>query len=322
MRILITGVAGFIGFHLANLLSKKDIDLIGIDNINKYYDEHLKSSRLKYLKNKILFYKIDIKDLSSLKKCFVEQKPDIVIHFAAQAGVRYSIEQPQEYINNNIIGFFNVLECCKEFKCKRIIYASSSSVYGKSDKKKFKEEDSIIKPLNLYATSKVANELMAHSYGKLYGLKSIGLRFFTVYGPWGRPDMAYYIFTKNILENNLINVFGYGKMWRDFTYIEDVITAIDDIIKVSDDKMFSGLRLSRIFNIGNNKPEKLITLVNLIQKNLDIKAKINYTDYQIGDTIRTSADIDEINKVINFTPKTSLDIGIPKFVEWFKNYHK
>ena len=321
MKILITGVAGFIGFHLANKLFSKNFDVVGIDNINSYYDLNLKKSRLKNLKDKISFYKIDIVNLNALKKFFQDHKPNLIIHLAAQAGVRYSINNPEQYISNNIMGFFNILECCKEFNCKKIIYASSSSVYGKKMQHKSKETDNVNKPLNLYASSKVSNELMAYSFGQLIGLKSIGLRFFTVYGPWGRPDMAYYIFTKNILEGKKIDVFGNGKMWRDFTYIDDIVNAIEKIVKVSDNKMFPKSTYSRIFNIGNNKPEKLMTLVNLIQNTLNIKAKINYLDYQLGDTIRTSANINELKSIINFSPKTSLNIGIPKFIDWYRNYY-
>ena len=192
----------------------------------------------------------------------------------------------------------------------------------KNLKHKSKEMDDINKPLNLYASSKVSNELMAYSFGQLVGLKSIGLRFFTVYGPWGRPDMAYYIFTKNILEGKEIDVFGHGKMWRDFTYIDDIVNAIEKIVEVSDNRMFPQGTYSRVFNIGNNKPENLMTLVNLIQKTLNIKAKINYLDYQTGDTIRTSANINEIKSIINFEPKTTLNIGIPKFIDWYKNFYK
>ncbi len=322
MKILITGVAGFIGFHLANKLLDKNIDVIGIDNINSYYDLDLKKSRLDLLKDKISFYKIDIVNLNALKNFFKEHKPNLIIHLAAQAGVRYSIKNPEQYISNNIVGFFNVLECCKEFNCDKIIYASSSSVYGNKLKYKSKEIDDVNKPLNLYASSKVSNELMAYSFGQLIGLKSIGLRFFTVYGPWGRPDMAYYIFTKNILEGKEIDIFGYGKMWRDFTYIDDIVNAIDKIVKVNDNKMFPKGTYSRIFNIGNNKPEKLMTLVNIIQKTLNIKAKVNYLDYQLGDTIRTSANINELKSMINFVPKTTLNLGIPKFIDWYRNYYK
>ena len=322
MKILITGVAGFIGFHLANKLFSTNFDLVGIDNINSYYDLDLKKSRLGIIKDKIAFHKIDIVNLNALKNVFKEHKPNLIIHLAAQAGVRYSINNPEQYISNNIVGFFNILQCCKEFNCDKIIYASSSSVYGKQLKHKSKEIDDVNKPLNLYASSKVSNELMAYSFGQLIGLKSIGLRFFTVYGPWGRPDMAYYIFTKNILEGKKINVFGYGKMWRDFTYIDDIVNAIEKIVKVSDNKMFPKGTYSRIFNIGNNKPEKLMTLVSLIQKKLNIKAKINYLDYQLGDTIRTSANINELKSIINFVPKTTLNLGIPKFIDWYRNYYK
>ena len=322
MKILITGVAGFIGFHLANKLLNRNIDVIGIDNINSYYDLDLKKSRLDLLKDKISFYKIDIVNLNALKIFFKEHKPNLIIHLAAQAGVRYSINNPEQYISNNIVGFFNILECCKEFNCNKIMYASSSSVYGKKLKNKSKEIDDVNKPLNLYASSKVSNELMAYSFGQLIGLKSIGLRFFTVYGPWGRPDMAYYIFTKNILEGKEIDVFGHGKMWRDFTYIDDIVNAIDKIVKVNDNKMFPKGIYSRIFNIGNNKPEKLMTLVNIIQKTLNIKAKVNYLDYQLGDTIRTSANINELKSMINFVPKTTLNLGIPKFIDWYRNYYK
>ena len=322
MKILITGAAGFIGFHLANRLFVRNFDLVGIDNINSYYDLNLRKSRLGILKDQISFHKIDIVNLNALKNFFKEHKPNLIIHLAAQAGVRYSINNPEQYISNNIVGFFNILQCCKEFNCNKIIYASSSSVYGKKLKHKSKEIDDVNKPLNLYASSKVSNELMAYSFGQLIGLKSIGLRFFTVYGPWGRPDMAYYIFTKNILEGKKIDVFGHGKMWRDFTYVDDIVNAIEKIIKVSDSKMFPKGTYSRIFNIGNNKPEKLMTLVYLIQKNLNIKAKINYLDYQIGDTTRTSANINELKSMINFVPKTTLNLGIPKFIDWYTSYHK
>ena len=327
MKILITGVAGFIGFHLARLLLKNNYSIVGLDNLNDYYDISLKVSRLDILNNLgLVFYKADISNNTELRKIFIQEEPQFVINLAAQAGIRYSLDNPYSYVNSNILGFFNIIEACKEFKIEKLIFASSSSVYGNSSKKKFSENDNVNFPLNIYAASKKSNELMAFSYSSLYNLQCIGLRFFTVYGPWGRPDMAYYKFTDNIIKNMAINVYGNGKMYRDFTYIDDIIDGIYKLIKISHEDLFfkKNKKTSvpyKIFNIGNNKTENLNYFISLIEKSLAKKAKINYLEMQPGDVYKTSADLKEIQSYIDFTPKTSIEKGIPNFIKWYKKYY-
>ncbi len=322
MKILITGVAGFIGFHLAKSLSITKHTILGIDNLNKYYDKDLKIARLEKLKKKnIKFHKVDITNLENLKLIFKDFKPDIILHLAAQAGVRYSIDHPDEYINTNIIGFYNILELSKFFKVKKIFFASSSSVYGESKKESFSESDNVEKPSNLYAASKKTNELMAFSYSNLYKLNCVGLRFFTVYGPWGRPDMAYFKFTKNIIEGKSIKVFNNGNLFRDFTYIDDVVVAINKLLNLQNKTLFKNIVPYSIINIGNNKPEKLINFINIIEEILQKKSKKIFLPMQQGDVFRTSADTKYLQKLVGFKPNIKIQEGLPKFVSWYKTYY-
>jgi len=332
-RILITGVAGFIGFHLAKKLIENGHNVIGIDNLNDYYDVNLKLARLNQLGIKIhghlihsnaitsevdskifTFKKIDISNYKDLFNLFSEYKPDKVLNIAAQAGVRYSLENPQAYINSNVIGFLNILECCRHHQVKGLIYASSSSVYGGNKKIPFSVEDRVDRPISIYAASKKANELMAHSYSHLYGLHTTGLRFFTVYGPWGRPDMAMYIFTKKIQEGERIFIFNHGQMKRDFTYIDDIISGTVTAI----DKNYR----CEVFNLGNNNSEKLMDMIELIENELGKKADIQFKDMQPGDIEKTFADIEHSKKKLGYQPTTSIQEGIPKFIQWYKLYHK
>ena len=325
MKILITGVAGFIGFHVAKKLLDVNSNVVGIDVINEYYDVNLKLSRLSILKKKGLgFHKIDIANKSLMESFFEEENFDIIIHLAAQAGVRYSIENPYAYIDSNIVGFLNVLEGSRKNKVKHLIYASSSSVYGLNQETPFSEKHSVDSPISLYAASKKSNEAMAFSYSHLYNIPCTGLRFFTVYGPWGRPDMAYFKFVKQILNNQKINIFGQGKMYRDFTYIDDVVKAIIDLITITPKVKNRSETQSapyELYNIGNNKTENLEKFISIIEKELNKKAIRNYMDIQPGDVIETCADITKINKVISYAPKTTINEGLPLFIEWYKSYY-
>ena len=316
MKILVTGSAGFIGFHLCQSLIEDGYEVIGIDNINNYYDTNLKKNRLKKLKMNpsFVFKKIDISDRDSLNTLFKNYKPEKVINLAAQAGVRYSIENPYAYVNSNITGFINVIELCVKYKVKGLIYASSSSVYGGNEKIPFSEKDNVRKPLAIYGVTKRTNELIAYSYSQLYGLNSTGLRFFTVYGPWGRPDMALYIFTKKIFNGVPIPVFNNGKMKRDFTYIDDIISGTRNAI----DKNYD----YEIFNLGNHKSEDLKDMISIIEKNLGKKAIVEFLPMQPGDVKDSFANIDRSMKMLNFKPKTSIKTGIPNFINWYKEYHK
>lgn len=322
MRILVTGCSGFIGFHVCNKLLQLNnkIYLIGIDNLNNYYDVKLKKERLKILKKKknFIFYKEDISNYNKLKKVFALSKPDIVLNLAAQAGVRYSIKYPQKYFDSNILGFFNLIDISKNFKVKHFIYASTSSVYGNNNKFPITEEMNTDKPLSFYAASKKCNEIIAHSYSFIYGLPTTGLRFFTVYGPFGRPDMALFKFTKNILNNKKINLFNYGKHTRDFTFIDYVTDAIIKIIK----KYPSQKVPYEIYNIGGSKPVSLIKFINILEKNLGKKAKIKYFKLQKGDVQKTHASNAKLIKKINIKSKP-LDIkyGIKLFIDWYKNFY-
>ncbi len=328
MKILITGAAGFIGSHLSKLLSSNNHKLLGIDNLNEYYDLKLKKSRLLNIqKSNFEFREIDVSNFNKLDQVFKNFMPDIVIHLAAQAGVRYSIEKPYEYINSNLVGFFNILECCKLYECQKLLFASSSSIYGDSKKIKFSEKDFSDKPLNLYAASKKSNELMAFSYSNLFNLNCVGLRFFTVYGPWGRPDMMYFKFTKKILENEEIEIYGNGNMWRDFTYVDDVTDGIKKLLEVPNVKIFESQKYQeekipfRIFNIGNNKPENLNYFVEVLEKILGKTAKKKYMGMQPGDVLKTSADITEIQSITTFFPQTNIQTGLEKFVKWYKEFY-
>ena len=321
MTILITGIAGFIGSHLArNLLTRGD-KILGIDNISDYYDVNLKYDRLNILKKykNFIFEKVDISNYSDLEKIIKKHKVSKICHLAAQAGVRYSLEAPMEYIKSNIVGHLNMLEICRNYEIKNIVYASSSSVYGGNTKVPFSISDRVDTPVSLYAATKRSDELMSYTYNHLYGINTIGLRFFTVYGPWGRPDMATWIFTKKIINDEPIEVFNNGNMERDFTYIDDIINGTISILDSCKDD--SNESFSKVYNIGNNKPENLLNFITLIEENLGKKAIKIMKPLQKGDVANTYADIKDIQADYNFIPKTKLVEGIPRFIEWFKSYH-
>ncbi len=325
MKILVTGVAGFIGFHLAKKLLEGQSDIVGIDNINDYYDKDLKLSRLSLLKKEGLnFSKFDITNKDLMERFFIKEKFDIIFHLAAQAGVRHSIDNPNAYIEANIKGFLNILEGARQNNVKHLIYASSSSVYGLSNKSFFSEDDITDKQISFYAASKKSNEVMAYSYSHLYKIPCTGLRLFTVYGPWGRPDMAYFKFVQQILNNKEIDVYGKGKMSRDFTYIDDVVLALVDLIPVIPKIDFNINKNvpHEIFNIGNNKSENLEKFISIIENELNKKAKKRYIDFQLGDVVNTSANINKINKFIKYEPKTSIEQGLRLFINWYKNFYK
>ena len=313
-KILITGAAGFIGYHLSRSLLEDGIIVFGVDNLNNFYDTDLKEQRLKRLNSfkNFTFKKIDLIDEKKINNAFLNFNPSIVIHLAAQAGVRYSIENPRAYLDSNLIGFHNVIEQCRRCKINKLIYASSSSIYGLNEKIPFSVNDKTDYPVSLYGATKKSNELVAHAYSHLYGLKTIGLRFFTVYGPWGRPDMAYFSFTKKIIEGRKIEVFNHGNMQRDFTYIDDIVDGIRNTIE----KDFN----FEIFNLGNSKSEDLMTMIRIIEKELNIKANIVFKDMQAGDVFKTYADIKKSSKMLEFKPKVSLQIGLKRTIDWYKSF--
>ena len=339
MSILVTGAAGFIGFHLCKKLLEKKFKVIGLDNLNSYYDQDLKKNRIKELndfsyKNGLFFnfIKGDIVNNSQIKKIFEDNlktntKITMVINLAAQAGVRYSIENPSAYIQSNIVGFSNIIEESKNYDVDHFIYASSSSVYGGNKKLPFIETDQVDNPVSLYAATKKSNELIAHTYSHLFRLPTVGLRFFTVYGPWGRPDMALFKFINLILKDKSIQVFNYGNMVRDFTYIDDVIEAMYLLIKklMKNKKAYKNIQDTapyKIFNIGNSNPTKLEDYIKAIELHLDKKAKIVYEDMQPGDVKETYANTDSLENEINFKPNTSINVGIKKFISWYISYYK
>ncbi|MFH7832024.1 NAD-dependent epimerase [Bacillus luti] len=334
MRILVTGAAGFIGFHLSKRLDQMGYEIIGIDNINDYYEKKLKNSRIDLLdkETNVKFYKCDLCDATKLEEIFKTYNFDVVINLAAQAGVRYSLENPQAYINSNIVGFTNILENSKNYNIKHLIYASSSSVYGANTKMPFSVHDGVNHPVSLYAATKKSNELMAHVYSHLYGLPTTGLRFFTVYGPWGRPDMAYYKFTKDIMEGNTIKVYNYGKMKRDFTYIDDIVEGIVRLITTIPTANSEWDRKNpdpstsyapyKVYNIGNNQPVELISFINTLEKIIGKKANIEFMPMQSGDVVATYADIKELQDDTDFVPTTNIEMGLQKFVDWYKEYYK
>ena len=326
--ILITGSAGFIGFHLAKKLLEENKKVIGVDNINNYYDTKLKKNRLKILlkyKN-FSFYKKDLTRVTAIEKIFRAKKIDYVVHLAAQAGVRYSVTKPEAYIASNINGYFNILNLSKKFKVKHFVFASSSSVYGSLNKFPFKENYNVSHPTQLYAATKVSNELMAHAFSSLYNLPTTGLRFFTVYGPYGRPDMSLFKFVNNIFKNKPITVFNKGNHSRDFTYIDDITYSINLIIKKIPKRKRSNLSEInapyRIVNIGGNKSVKLNKYISLIEKIIGKKAKKKYLGLQMGDVIKTQACNKKIKNIIKFAPKTKLKEGLKKYIIWFKQYYK
>ena len=316
MKLLITGAAGFIGYHLCKSMLNEDYEILGIDNLNDYYDKKLKNGRLEILnKHKnFRFEKIDISERQNLTDAFIKFRPNKVVNLAAQAGVRYSLENPYVYIDSNISGFLNLIELSRQYDVEGFIYASSSSVYGANKKTPFSIDDRTDNPVSLYAATKKSNELIANSYFHLYGLKNTGLRFFTVYGPWGRPDMAYYIFTKKILSDKTIDVYNNGDMERDFTYIDDIIEGT----KAAIEKNYS----FEIFNLGNNKSVNLLDFIKTIENKLNKKAIINFQPMQSGDVKETYADISESEEKLGFKPKISIDEGISKFIKWYKSYYK
>ena len=333
MKILVTGVAGFIGMHSAKKLLDGGHEIIGIDNLNDYYDVTLKEDRLKTLEDykNFKFLKLDIKDQKDVLDLFKKESPQRVLHLAAAAGVRYSIENPYVYIDSNIQGFINILEGCRAIKTEHLVYASSSSVYGGNAKVPFSEHDNVDHPVSLYAATKKANELMAHTYSHLYQIPTTGLRFFTVYGPWGRPDMSPMLFTKAILANEPIQVFNHGDMMRDFTYIDDIVASVNETLfkTATPNSNFDAHHPDpatshapyRIFNIGNSQPIPLMQFIETIEEALGKKAIKKMMGMQAGDVKQTLADASELNQWVNFKPNTSIKEGVKRFVDWYKNYY-
>lgn len=334
MKILITGVTGFIGFHLANLLLVKNHDVVGIDNLNNYYEQSLKEDRLIIMKkhDNFVFYKVDLKDKPSVDHIFETHRPDYVINLAAQAGVRYSISNPYAYVDSNLIGFMNILEACRNYPVKHLLYASSSSVYGGNKVVPFSTNHNVDHPVSLYAATKKSNELMAHTYSHLFSIPTTGLRFFTVYGPYGRPDMAYFSFVKDILAGKPIKVFNHGEMKRDFTYVDDIVESISQLIdripsaNKNWDERVDDLSTSfapyKIYNIGNNNPVDLMRFITILEDQLGIKAEKIFMDMQPGDVLITYADVSDLENDIGFKPSTSIEEGLGKFVKWYKEYYK
>ncbi|MCC8424855.1 NAD-dependent epimerase/dehydratase family protein [Mucilaginibacter sp. UR6-11] len=333
MKILITGCAGFIGFHLTDKLTKLGYNVVGLDNLNDYYDAELKVNRLKHLGitvtgdnvaiksdiyDNLRFIKMNLEDKDRLPALFLENKFDIVCNLAAQAGVRYSIEKPFKYIDSNIVGFLNVLEACRNHNVTKLIYASSSSIYGMSENVPFSTKEVVDKPISLYAATKKSNELMAYTYSHLFNIKTIGLRFFTVYGPWGRPDMAMHLFTDAILNGKAIKVFNDGKLSRDFTYIDDIVSGVVATITLnnqSDDNY-------QLYNIGNSQPVQLTDFISQIELCTGKKAIKNFLPMQPGDVEKTWADIESFKNEYHYEPKTSIEIGVKNYVQWHKAYYK
>lgn len=334
MKVLVTGAAGFIGFYLAKSLLKKGYSVIGIDNVNNYYDVNLKYARLKELgiareqaerlNIKVIsatytnfsFIRMSIEDRRELPLLFEKENFDIVCNLAAQAGVRYSLENPEAYIDSNVVGFLNILECCRHSKIKHLLYASSSSIYGESTKEKFSIIDRVDNPISLYAATKKSNELMAYTYSYLYDIPTTGLRFFTVYGPWGRPDMAMFLFTKAIIEGDHIKVFNNGDLSRDFTYIDDIIKGIDILL----DNLPTDKIPYRVVNIGNGSPQPLMKFIYSIETSLGIQSKKQFLDMQPGDVPRTSADISYLEE-LGYQSSTDIEMGVSKFIDWYKKFY-
>lgn len=323
MKILVTGAAGFIGYHVASRLCADGHTVIGIDNLNDYYDPALKQARLDQLKDvsSFTFVQMDISDLPSLETAFSSGGFDRVIHLAAQAGVRYSLENPHAYVSSNVAGFVNILEMCRHHQCPHLIYASSSSVYGNNTKVPFSEADPVDHPVSLYAATKRSNELMAHTYSHLFQLPTTGLRFFTVYGPWGRPDMAMWLFTRAILNHVPIDVFNYGKLQRDFTYIDDIVEGIVRLADLAPSEVHRDMTPPcRLFNIGNHSPVPLMTLIETLEDVIGVRAIKRFKPMQSGDVHATFANVDALSALTGFSPSTSLQQGITAFVQWYKRF--
>ena len=333
-RVLVTGAAGFIGFHLSKKLCSSGIKVIGLDNLNEYYEVSLKESRLTILKSlpNFTFHKINLHDKSAIDSLFSSNQFDYVVNLAAQAGVRYSITNPYAYIESNINGFLNILEACRHHPVKHLVYASSSSIYGANRKMPFSVHDNVDHPLALYAVTKKSNELMAHSYSNLYNIPTTGLRFFTVYGPFGRPDMALFLFTKAILEGKPIDVFNNGKMRRDFTYVDDIVEGIVRLLpnvpkgnpkwNGENPDPSTSFAPYKIYNIGNNKPVELLHFIEVLETNLGKKAEKNFLPLQDGDVPETYADVEDLMNDVGFKPATSIEVGIKNFVNWYKEYYR
>jgi UDP-glucuronate 4-epimerase len=334
MQVLVTGVAGFIGFHVARRLLDRGDTVVGIDNLTPYYDVRLKEARLRHLidRERFTFLRLDLADRSGMDTAFRTVQPQRVVHLAAQAGVRYSLTNPHAYIESNVVGFLHVLEGCRATQVEHLVYASSSSVYGANTKMPFSVHDNVDHPVSLYAASKKANELMAHTYSHLYQLPTTGLRFFTVYGPWGRPDMALFLFTRAILAGEPIEVFNYGKMRRDFTYIDDIV---EGVVRVLDtvprpNPSWSGLAPDpgtsrapyRIYNIGNNRPIELLHFIEVLESCLGRKAEKRFLPLQAGDVPETYADVDDLTQDVGFRPSTPIHEGIARFVAWYRDYYQ
>lgn len=331
--IIVTGAAGFVGMHLSDQLTNHGYSVIGLDNMNTYYDLNLKKDRLAQLNDNknFTFVECDLTDRERINKIFEEHRPVIVINLAAQAGVRYSIENPYAYLDSNLTGFLNILEACRNYPVEHLLYASSSSVYGGNKIAPFSTNHNVDHPVSLYAATKKSNELMAHTYSHLYNIPTTGLRFFTVYGPWGRPDMAYFSFTKDILEGNPIKVFNHGKMERDFTYIDDIVEGIVKLIPLapeknpdwdeSVDELGASFAPYRVYNIGNNSPVPLMKFINVLEEKIGKEANKQYMEMQPGDVLRTYADVSELERDVDFKPRTSIEDGLGKFVEWYKEYY-
>ena len=334
INLLLTGCAGFIGFHLARRLLEEGRPVVGLDNLNPYYDVRLKEDRLKLLQryDRFSFVKASLEDRAAMDGLFKAYPFGRVVHLAAQAGVRYSLENPHAYVDANLAGFMNVLEGCRRRGVGHLIFASSSSVYGANTKMPFSVHDNVDHPVSLYAATKKANELMAHTYSHLYGLPATGLRFFTVYGPWGRPDMALFIFTRAILEGKPIKIFNYGKMKRDFTYIDDIVEGITRLIDYipAPDPSWNGEAPDpgssyapyRLYNIGNNKPEELMHFIAVLEKELRIKARKEFLPLQPGDVVETYADIDDLYQITRFKPVMPIEEGVARFVKWYRSYYR
>lgn len=322
-RILVTGAAGFIGYHLSRKLLEQGVCVVGLDNINDYYDVGLKHARLDILKeyDDFTFIKGDLADKDAINRLFKENNFDIVVNLAAQAGVRYSIDNPQAYMESNVIGFFNILEACRHNPVEHLLYASSSSVYGNQQKTPFSTDDDVNKPISLYAATKKSNELMAYTYSHLYGIPTTGLRFFTVYGPFGRPDMAYFSFAQKIVKGETIKIFNNGDMYRDFTYIDDIVKGIENMLCNPPEADENGDRAT-VYNIGNNSPEKLMYFIETLENALGKKAEKEFLPMQPGDVYQTYADVTPLIEKFGFKPSISIEDGLGRFVEWFKEYYK
>jgi UDP-glucuronate 4-epimerase len=341
MNILVTGAAGFIGYHLCELLIKNGHNVVGLDNINDYYDVGLKYARLEQLgiarsiaqrdnqlassslhQDRMQFIKLDLADRDALNQLFDTHTFDVVCNLGAQAGVRYSLENPDAYVQSNVVGFANLLECCRHGKVKHLVYASSSSVYGLNEKIPFSTEDTVDRPISIYAATKKSNELMAHTYSHLYQLPTTGLRFFTVYGPWGRPDMALFLFVDAIKKGEPINVFNYGNMARDFTYVDDIVGGMSKIIETPIAESKRKDELYKIYNIGNNKQVKLTAFIDAIESSLQTEAKRNLMPIQPGDVESTWADVNDLIQDYDYTPNTPIEKGVQEFVDWYKAFYK